>query len=116
MGAKSLYTGYSIGDCVHPTSTDDEPPSPLYAPPNGATMANDTHKQNDNEFRTALGDVRPIKQDRVAPYRRRRKPVPEQKRLDDRAVMDSLLQSELDAAELETGEELLFSRPGIQHG
>jgi DNA-nicking Smr family endonuclease len=79
-------------------------------------MSGDTHKKDDVDFRDLLADVRPIKQDRIAPQRRRRRPVPEQKRLDERAVMDSLLAGEFDAAAIETGEELLFSRPGIQHG
>jgi DNA-nicking Smr family endonuclease len=59
--------------------------------------------------------VRVIKQDKVTPHRRRRKPVPEQKRLDEQAVMDELSSGEFDSSELETGEELLFARPGIQH-
>jgi DNA-nicking Smr family endonuclease len=79
------------------------------------TMSHDAHEKDDVDFRAVLPDVRPIKQDRVAPHRRRRKPVPEQKRLDERAVMDSLLASEIDATEIETGEELLFARAGIQH-
>jgi DNA-nicking Smr family endonuclease len=70
---------------------------------------------DDFDFRKALPNVRPLKQDRVAPQRRRRKPVPEQKRLDERAVMESLRVAEFDASEIETGEELLFARPGIQH-
>ncbi len=78
-------------------------------------MANDTHPKRPNDFRDAIGDVRPIKQDRVLPHRRGRKPLPEQKRLDEQVVMDSLLADETGADELETGEELLFARAGLQH-
>lgn len=78
-------------------------------------MPNDTRQKGGSDFRDALRDVRPLEQDRVAPYRRRRKPLPEQKRLDELAVMDKLLSAELDAGEPETGEELLFVRPGVQH-
>jgi len=78
-------------------------------------MADDSTKKDDVPFHEALRDVRTIKQDRVAPYRRRRKPVPEQRRLDEQAVMDELSGGELDHSELETGEELLFARPGVQH-
>src|SRR5688572_28834221 len=78
-------------------------------------MAGDSTKKDDVPFRDVLRDVRMIKQDRVTPYRRRRKPVPEQKRFDEQAVMDELLSGEFDSAELETGEELLFARVGIQH-
>jgi DNA-nicking Smr family endonuclease len=41
--------------------------------------------------------------------------VPEQKRLDEQAVIDSLAAGEWDEGEIETGEELLFARPGVQH-
>lgn len=78
-------------------------------------MIHDNGDEDDIDFRDALPGVRPIKQDRVVPPRKRRKPVPAQKRLDERAVMESLLAGEIDASEVETGEELLFSRPGIQH-
>ncbi len=77
-------------------------------------MANDTRQKGANDFRDVLRDVRPLEQDRVAPYRRRRKPLPEQKRLDESAIMDGLLSEPFDASELETGEELLFVRPGVQ--
>lgn len=78
-------------------------------------MPDNPRQKDDDNFRDAVGAVRPLKQDRVAPYRRRRKPTPEQKRLDEQAVMESLLAAELDVSELETGEELLFARPGVQH-
>jgi len=89
----------------------DAVPDAAYAP----TMADPTRRKHDADFRAAIGTVRPLAQDRLAPYRRRPKPVPEQKRLDEQAVMDSLLADELDAADAETGDELLFARPGIQH-
>jgi DNA-nicking Smr family endonuclease len=78
-------------------------------------MADDSTKKDDLPFREVLRDVRVIKQDRVPPHRSRRKPIPEQKRLDEQAVMDELSNGELDGAELETGEELLFARAGVQH-
>jgi len=75
-------------------------------------MADPPRHDDDQEFRRAIADVRPLKQDRVSPFRRGRPPRPEQKRLDEQAVMESLL-AEVDATELETGEELLFARPGV---
>jgi DNA-nicking Smr family endonuclease len=65
-------------------------------------------------FRQAIGDVRPLKQDKVAPPKQSRKPVPQQSLRDQRAVVESLLSDEFDP-ELETGEELLFVRPGLPH-
>lgn len=66
-------------------------------------------------FREHVGKIRPVDQDRVAPHRSKRKPVPEQSIRDAREVMQSLLSDDYDACEIETGEELLHIRPGLQH-
>lgn len=66
-------------------------------------------------FRKAVGKIRTVKQDRVPPHRARRKPVPDQTLRDRRAVMESLLSDEYEPAEIETGDELLYTRPGLQH-
>ncbi len=78
-------------------------------------MGDGPRQKDDDDFRQAIANVRPLKQDRVAPFRPRRKPAPEQKRLDEQAVMESLLAEDFDTSEIETGEELLFARPGVQH-
>lgn len=65
-----------------------------------------------SEFRKLIGGARPLKQDRIAPHRARRRPIPQQSLHDQRTVLASLL-SEPDP-EIETGEELLFARPGLQ--
>jgi DNA-nicking Smr family endonuclease len=73
---------------------------------------------NDDErdlFRKTVGKIRPVKQDKVPPRPKRRKPVPEQTLRDQRDVMDSLLSDDYEPAEIETGEEMLFIRPGLQH-
>ncbi len=72
-------------------------------------------KTDNPGFRDAIPGVRPLKQDRVTPHRRKRKPVPEQRQRDERAVMASLLSDDYEPAEVETGEELIFTRPGLQH-
>jgi DNA-nicking Smr family endonuclease len=77
-----------------------------------------TDNRNDDErdlFRKAVGKIRPVKQDKVHPHRKRRKPVPDQTLRDQRAVMDSLLSDEYVPADIETGDELLYTRPGLQH-
>ena len=66
-------------------------------------------------FPDAVGRVRPLKQDRIAPPRKKRKPVPEQTLRDQREVIASLLSDDYEPADVETGEELLYSRPGLQH-
>src|SRR3990172_4413598 len=67
-------------------------------------------------FRKAVGPIRPVKQDKVHPKPKRRKPVPDQTLRDQREVMESLLSDGFEPAEdIETGEETLFVRPGLQH-
>ncbi len=79
-------------------------------------MASDKHdKDHKALFRQHVGKVRPVKQDRVAPHRNKRPPVAEQSQRDAEAVMKSLLSDEYDPADVETGEELLYVRPGLQH-
>lgn len=75
----------------------------------------DKQKSHHNLFRDATKDTRPIKQDRVKPYRQDRKPVPEKLLEDEQQVMDNLLSDEYEPADIETGEELLFQGSGIQN-
>jgi len=78
-------------------------------------------KQPDNAdsalFRKAMQGVKPLKCDNVAlgVPRRRPPPVPKQRFLDEELVLEDMLSDNYDLAEMETGEELLFIRPGIQH-
>ncbi|MDH5649477.1 MAG: Smr/MutS family protein [Gammaproteobacteria bacterium] len=69
----------------------------------------------DDLFRQAVKDAQPLKQDRTSPYRKRRKPVPEKTREDEQEVMASLLSDGFEPADVETGDELLFQRGGIQN-
>lgn len=76
----------------------------------------DDNKDNDgNSFRKAMGEMRPLKQDRITPTPRKTQPIPRKALEDEQAVMDSLLSDNWDGTEIETGEELYFVRPGIQH-
>lgn len=65
-------------------------------------------------FRKHVGKVKPVQQDRVPPHRPRRKPIPEQSLRDQRAVMASLLSDDFMPIDVETGEELFHTRPGLQ--
>ena len=67
-------------------------------------------------FRATVGTVTPVSDDRVAPAHRRRRPYPRSRLRDDAEVMRALLSEPDDYAELETGEELIYLRPGLQHG
>ena len=75
--------------------------------------------QDDNEpdlFRKAVGKIKPVRQDKVYPHRKHRKPVPDQTLRDQQEVMRSLLSDAYEPAEVETGDELLYTRAGLQHG
>ncbi|MBI3545188.1 MAG: DNA mismatch repair protein MutS, partial [Gammaproteobacteria bacterium] len=77
-----------------------------------------TDNQDDDEtnlFRKTVGKIRPVKQDKIPPHRQARKPVPEQTLRDHQEIMNNLLSDEFEPAEIETGEELLYTRPGLQH-
>jgi len=65
-------------------------------------------------FRSMVGEVRPIKSAPRSTTGPRPAPIPRQLAKDERAVVDELLSHEYDAAHLETGEELLFERPGLR--
>ncbi|MBE9515813.1 MAG: Smr/MutS family protein [Proteobacteria bacterium] len=72
-------------------------------------------EEDDNKlFKDAIKGVTPLKQDNIAPHRNKPKPRPVSREADDREVMDSLLSDHI-IDEVETGDELLFQRPGIQH-
>jgi DNA-nicking Smr family endonuclease len=75
----------------------------------------DEDEDDPDLFRKAVGKIRPVKQDRIHPKPKRRKPVPEQTLRDQREVMDSLLSDDYEPADVETGDELLYTRPGLQH-
>jgi DNA-nicking Smr family endonuclease len=67
-------------------------------------------------FRAAVADAVPLKQERAPLTKARRPPpIPLQRQHDEARVLDDMLSDCLDPAELETGEELLFCRPGLQH-
>lgn len=69
--------------------------------------------ENAEVFRAAMAGVQPLKCDnRTAQGRSRPAPIPTQFHRDEAAVLQELLQPVVDPAEIETGEELLYLRPG----
>lgn len=66
-------------------------------------------------FRNILKDVRPLKQKHhyQAPQPKI-KPVARQRIADDRQVLDDMFSDDFHPDDVETGEELLFSRAGLQ--
>lgn len=65
-------------------------------------------------FRQAVADVTPLRQNRVHLRPPGPRPVPRQTLADESRVVEELLTHELEPDMLETGEELLFARPGVQ--
>ena len=69
--------------------------------------------ENADVFRAAMTGVQPLKCDnRLVQRPPRPAPVPTQFHRDEAAVLQELLQPVDDPAEIETGEELLYLRPG----
>lgn len=66
-------------------------------------------------FRAEVSDVSPLQQQRQAPHRRPLPARPLQRELDEAQVIDDMLSDTIDPAEMETGEELIYCRPGLQH-
>jgi DNA-nicking Smr family endonuclease len=65
-------------------------------------------------FRHEVQDVVPLDHGKVEPIRNLPSPVPRQRWEDERRVLRELLTHDIDPADLETGEEACFVRPGIQ--
>ena len=66
-------------------------------------------------FRQAMADVKPLlPQNRIEPDMLRPPVVARQLELDEKAVLKELMSPLSDPADLETGEELLYLRPGHQ--
>lgn len=65
-------------------------------------------------FKAAVGDVRAVNNDKIDDEKPSRIPVVRHRELDDRSVMQSLLEDLSESDFLETGEHLSFTQPGVQ--
>lgn len=65
-------------------------------------------------FMDAMADVRPLTHDRVAPSGPKPPPIPRQAMADAHSVMTELLAEDYDPEALTSGEEMMYSRPGLQ--
>jgi len=78
-------------------------------------MQSEKKKPDDVDFREAMADVKPLpSRNRIDPEPKKTPAIAAQRESDDGKVLRELLEFELDPAELETGEELLYLRPGHQ--
>ena len=69
-------------------------------------------KDDDSMAKLLQMGVKPIKQDKVEPYRRQLEPIPNQRLMDDQRVMDELLAESDETFSFESGDELKFLRSG----
>lgn len=65
-------------------------------------------------FREAMGGTKPLKQDDFIAEKPKPKPHPHKTDADNLAVMQEMSEADFDSAQLERGDELLYSRPGVQ--
>lgn len=66
-------------------------------------------------FRASVGPVTPVHSDRVSATARRPTPRPRFALADERAALQDALSDLFEPWEMDTGEELGFARPGLQH-
>jgi len=80
-------------------------------------MSSGKNKSRGSElFREAMADVQPLSpENRIDPVPRNTPAEALQRKRDEKAVLEESLLPISDPAELETGEEILYLRPGIQH-
>jgi DNA-nicking Smr family endonuclease len=77
----------------------------------------DDRKTTDEDaelFRRTVGSVKPIDWAGAETRRPRPRPVPARTIAENRSVLRDMIEGELDPAELETGEELIWRAPGLQ--
>lgn len=66
-------------------------------------------------FRQAMRGVKRLHSDQRPPERILPRPLPRQRQRDERQIREDMLSDHYDPTEVETGEELLYVRPGVQH-
>jgi DNA-nicking Smr family endonuclease len=70
--------------------------------------------QNEDNMSRLLGfGVKPLKQDKITPYRKPADTTPKQRLLDDQRVMQELLEESDESTSFESGDELKFLRSGF---
>jgi len=74
-----------------------------------------TSPDNDDDlFSQMMDEVRPLAQDKVSPYRQKPPARPIKRQEDEKQVLKDMMSDPIALDEIETGEELLFARPGVQ--
>lgn len=68
-----------------------------------------------NLFQQSVADVRPLKQKKIEPHRKQPPPRRQQQRQNEPQYPHEMLSDEYQIEEVESGDKLLFIRPGLQH-
>lgn len=78
-------------------------------------MAKDKLTEEDRElFRQAVTGARPLRHDNIKTTRHRKKPIPRQRQRDEQLIMQTLLSDPVDLTDIQTGDEAIFTRSGVQ--
>lgn len=78
-------------------------------------MSKELHPDEQALFRQEVGPVKRLRQDRVEPARAAPAPIPQFSLADERRVLQDMVGDYFSPAEIETGEELYYCQPGLQH-
>jgi DNA-nicking Smr family endonuclease len=78
-------------------------------------MSKRLHPDEQALFRQEVGPVKRLRQDRVEPPRAAPAPVPQFSRSDEQQVLQDMVADYFSPADIETGEELYYCQPGLQH-
>ena len=79
------------------------------------TDSPDNDKEDVTLFREAVSGIRRLSHDKIGPHRRKLKPYPQQRHRDEQQALIESLAPPPDSADIEVGDELLFSRNGVQN-
>jgi len=80
-------------------------------------MSDDDHNQDHGDFRLfrqLMGEVAPLNHDKIEPEPSRPAPRPAQFHADEARVLEDMLSDHYDPEELQPGDMLAFSRPGLK--
>ncbi|MFQ5469020.1 MAG: Smr/MutS family protein [Gammaproteobacteria bacterium] len=79
------------------------------------TKKNNSDSNENALFRNEVKGVRKLKSDKVTHQKPPPRPIPKQRIRDEASAYKDTLSDQMDFAEIETGDELLFSRSGLQN-
>ncbi len=73
-----------------------------------------TDPEDSQLFRNSVGKIKPVRNDRVMPPRRKPSPRPQLRDIDEPEVLRDMLSEQFEAANMEIDDQLIYVRPGLQ--